>query len=263
MTERTIIHKDGLPIRLNGQLRGVVTHPVNGLIISDIIKNSPHIGSRCERDTLRNNFEENSRLRKIARHVSRELVHVAEDLGLERFCTVVHGSVARGLVRAPDCSDPSDIDIDLVVDDAQVSKHNRDHIRWRFFRESECFGNRIDTYVWDIDQMRSNSGQYARLYISSSAYPIHNTGALWDEIFNVGVENQIFLASLSQKQKRLAKEVLKLAIKGQNTKDLLKAKGESGNAVEAFLLSRGIHLGCQLESAIQYARIIMAEEVNL
>ncbi len=235
MTERTVIHKDGLPIRLNGRLRREVIRPVSGLIISEMIRNDPHIGVRCERDTLDNNFEENKRLRIIARAASSKLVDMAEGFGLESFCTVVHGSVARGLVRTPNCGDPSDIDIDLVIHPSKVDKPERDRVREKMFRLSPQFGARIDTYVWDLEQMKKNSSLFARWYIASSAFSLANRGNLWEKVYEAGVESQIFFQSLSKKQRQSIQQILLMVTEATRLGEVLKLMASRGQVVEDFL----------------------------
>ncbi|MDD2822849.1 MAG: hypothetical protein PHQ59_02085 [Candidatus Daviesbacteria bacterium] len=194
-TTRYITHGDtGLPIRTPPYLRKELKR---GSEIGDLqrgmMETSPVIGQRGQRDCLPNNILENIRLRKIARSVSKRLVAIAEEKGIGRYCTVVHGSLARGLVRHTESCDPSDIDIDLVIGSKRDCQNLRSQVREQMYDLSDHFGVRIDSYVWNIEEMRRNKGEYARLYLGAGAYSITCKGKIWEEIQEVGIESQKFI----------------------------------------------------------------------
>lgn len=212
-----ISHESGFPVRVNAPLRREIAHgSVSALLWAEMVKSDPLIGERSAKDTLVYNLAENIRLRRIARVVSRELVSFAESMGTERYCTVVHGSLARGLVRYPTCNDPSDVDIDLVVDGLAISKAERMQVREKMRSLSCEFGAPLDVYVWDMEDMRRNMGDDARLYLKASAYPIHDRGDLWREIQWIGVEARRF-SLLSVKAKRSLRKILRLVSEGNRS----------------------------------------------
>ena len=96
-----VIHeKSGLPVRIPAHLkREMRVGSTRGEIQVRMIATNPLIGNRSPGDTVEQNFPENIRLRKMARVGSHRLVAQAEEWGIERYCTIVHGSLARGLVR--------------------------------------------------------------------------------------------------------------------------------------------------------------------
>lgn len=213
-----IIHKaSGLPIRISPDVkRDLRRGNPHGEIQLEMLATSAVLGNRrSSQDTVEQNFAENVRLRRIARKASSVLVNQAQEWGIDRYCTVVHGSVARGLVRHPTDPDPSDIDIDLVINTAGITKEERLRLRNHMYHRSREFGARVDTYVWDMDEIHMNTGNYARLYLASSAYPIANTGSLWEEIRQIGLEGQQFL-NLNHGVRKKIRHVLLLLTEGQD-----------------------------------------------
>lgn len=202
-----IHHKDlGLPIRIPPYLRREIRKGTTEASVQlGMIQQSPVAGERSSIDCLPVNLEEIIRLRRIARKVSRELVRYANNWGVERYCTVVHGSVARCLVRQSDCDDPSDLDIDLVIDDMSIHKEDRRKIRDEMYGKTFSYGARIDSYVWNFEEMKRNKGEYARLYLGAAAYPVANPMSLWEDIVWVGLSNQCYLNLRRNDKRRIAK----------------------------------------------------------
>src|SRR3989304_3351856 len=101
-----------------------------------MVANSPLYRERSTKDALPENFDQTIRLRRIARKVSQILSEKAENLGFQKYCTVVFGSVAKGLVRPA-----SDIDLDLIVDSTEkIENDTRDNIRQSLIDDSRDFG---------------------------------------------------------------------------------------------------------------------------
>ncbi len=189
MKEKYIIHQNlGLPIRIPPYLRRGLSLGDHGSHIQlEMIRSCPVVGERTPDDTVDANINENIRLRKIARIASHLLTTQAEQWEAERFCTIIHGSLARGLVRKPTHPDKSDIDIDLVVDNIHITKDQAKVVRQFMYESSEQLGARIDSYVFTMQDIKRDYGNYARLYLASSAYPIANEGNLWKDIVIVGL----------------------------------------------------------------------------
>ncbi|MFA5932840.1 MAG: hypothetical protein WCV81_01080 [Microgenomates group bacterium] len=223
-----IIHeRSGLPIRIPPYLRKELAHGTEiGEIQKEMIRKSPVIGCRGEQDCLPGNLLENIRLRKIAKLVSNRLVEIAEDRQISRYCTVVHGSLARGLVRCPESSDPSDIDIDLVIGGKKDCSDLRKQVREQMHGLKDSLGARIDTYVWNIEEMRRNKGDYARLSLSAGAYVLVSKGSLWEEIFEVGIESQKFINLERNIKDQLAKRLDHILIKNNITEALTDFKSD-------------------------------------
>lgn len=214
-------HKDtGLPIRLSARLRNELRKGTEGGQIQlEMIQRSSLIGQRASDDCLPANLAENIRLRKVAWSVSKKLTDYAKDWKIDRFCTVVHGSLARGLVRNPNNPDPSDVDVDLVID-SNISKDTRKQIREEMFKFSSRQETKVDSYIWTLGEMTKNKGEYARLYLGSSAYSLVDRGNIWEEIVWIGVENQRYL-SLDGHLKKQVSRLISLISQG-NIEDVAK-----------------------------------------
>lgn len=208
-----------------------------------MIKNDPCIGKRSESDTLPTNMQENIRLRIIARRVSQELALVAEGLQADSYCTIVHGSLSKGLVRNPSNPDRSDVDIDLVVNGARISKEQKMLIRKRLYENSDRYGTRIDTYAFNIDDLKRNTGENARIYLRSAAYPIANKNNLWERIVSLGLECQYFMELQPTLRRRIRRILLTLIAEG-DPKEILERALSTYGSRKAFdyLSERGISL---------------------
>lgn len=242
--DKYAIHDSRLPIRLPPYLRRGLRNgdPMANMQLS-MIKNDPCIGTRSESDTLPTNMQENMRLRIIARHVSQELALVAEGLQADSYCTIVHGSLSKGLVRNPSNPDRSDVDIDLVVNGVRISKEQKMLIRKGLYENSDRYGARIDTYVFNIDDLKRNAGENARIYLRSAAYPIANKNNLWERIVSLGLECQYFM-ELQPTLRRRIRRILTLIAEG-NPEEILGRTLSTYKSRKAFdyLSERGISLG--------------------
>jgi len=202
--QKYVTHKSGLPLRLPPYLRRELNNgqaQMAELQVELITKNSL-IGERDQNDVMPFNIESNLRLRRVAHHVSRDLVDLAKCLDASRFCTIVHGSVARGLARHPDSNDPSDVDIDLIVD-AEIPLKVPDISRTLIYKMESLYGARVDCYVWSRRRVLSNFAEYGRLYLASCAYPIANEGGLWEEVRSLSLEAQRYIKLSSSAKKKL------------------------------------------------------------
>lgn len=231
MTERPKYTKhyiSGLSLRLPPYLRqGLVTGEPWAQIQHDMISQNPHLGLRTSKDTVENNLGENIRLRRIARSASRELSEIAESWGVDRFCTIVHGSLAKGLIRHPDSGDPSDVDIDLIVDGCEIiPKEPKNAVRQHMYNLSVSDEARIDSYVFNLDQIIKNCGDYARIYLSSCAYPIANKGNLWEEILWIGLINQKYTLQEPHLKKKI-RRALQLISEGKQEEQVKETIGDA------------------------------------
>lgn len=179
----------GLPIRIPPYLgRELVRGDETAMLQLNLIARSKVIGDRTSSDTLAANFEENVRLRRAARCVSQRLVEIAVGFGAPRYFTFVHGSVARGLVRSPGSNDPSDVDVDLVVDGVEISCADRQAVRSKMQALCADFGVKPDVYVYDIDDLKRDNACCARRMLEACSYPLANVGGLFEEARLYGLE---------------------------------------------------------------------------
>lgn len=213
MTERPkyITHTEtGLRIRIPPYLRGSLDTEGGQIQLEMIRKNSLVDGNRTERDMLPNNIKDCIYYRRVARVASRYLVDYAESLETERYCTIVNGSVAQGLVRSYPTPEPSDVDIHLVIDGKEkLSWGLLDAIQHLVQIDMDTLsyfqGVKIDVHVWDITKVTANKGELARNYLGSAAYPIANKGSLWEEIQSVGIKTQRYLSLPPSTRRKLRK----------------------------------------------------------
>ena len=206
--EKYIEHRSGVPIRIPPYLRRELASgraDLAGIQLNLMIA-STVIGERGANDVMPHNVESNLFLRRKAHVISKDLVGVAREIGAQRFCTIVHGSVARGLARHPESPDPSDLDIDLVVD-CDVPRALRRACRYLIYKMPSVYGARIDTYVWSREDMMRLKAENARRYLSAGAYAVANEGQLWEEIRGAGLVTQAFLSYGKLERKDLLKRL--------------------------------------------------------
>lgn len=249
-----IIHDSGIPIRIPPYLRrGIFSGDPDSKLQATMIKKDPYVGERNPEDTLPTNLEENIRLRKIARRiVMPTLIKYAEGWQIQHYAVLVHGSLAKGLIRNPIKADKSDIDIDLVIDDSKISKIAREGVRRSMHASS--IGARIDSYVWNMDDLRCNLGAYARYYLRSAPYPLANKGNIWEEIMWTGIESQYFL-KLGPTTRKGVRRILPIIAQGQYQQALELINGETavGKEIYKYLERQGL-LGKNINTNMQKAR---------
>lgn len=234
--------QSGLPIRLPPYLRrGLGRSDPASQVQLGLIRESNTIGQRGPQDTVEQNLTENIRLRRVARIASQELNRIAEKWGIERFCTIVHGSLARGLVRQPNSKDPSDVDIDLIIDGNSISKEERRRVRQHMYEQSQSlYGARVDTYVWTREEVKKGEGYFSRLYIGASVYPIAKRGDLWEEIYWIGTTYQHLLNQEPRVREKIRK-VLAQILRGVSEEEILQTlqNGRVGKLAREFLTQHG------------------------
>lgn len=209
-----ISHVSGLPIRIPPYLRLEISREnPDAEIQLKAIKNDPYAGKRNQEDTLPTNLQENIRLRRIAgKIIAPQLTNYAKRWGVERYTVLVHGSLAKGLIRSPSNQDASDIDIDLIIDDPSISKDTRNEVRKRMRLSSHEV--KVDSYVWNMDELKRRVGEYPRYYLRSASYPLTDKGKLWEEVLWMGIESQRFL-ELSDLDRRRLRKILFMLAQGQ------------------------------------------------
>lgn len=236
-----VYHKSGLPIRLPPEIRGWLrqSDPRAPLRIQ-MIQEDPYLGVRSEEDIPPSNLGETIRLRKVARLASRELVSYAEKWGISRYCTIIHGSVAKGLVRGSCSLDPSDVDVDLVVDSTKIPKTERLQVRESMYQNSPTYGARLDSYVYTLDEVKSSVAAYARFYLRSAAYAVVNINMLWEEICSMGIAVQQY-TNLEPKQRKNLRSALKRIQEGSDAEEaILNPDSIAGRRTHAFLVSEDL-----------------------
>lgn len=251
LPSKYITHNSGLPIRIPPYLRLEINkgNPDADIQLS-AMQEDPYIGKRNTEDTVSMNFQENVRLRRIARKIiAPQLVKSAEEWGIQRYTVLVHGSLAKGLVRNPASQDPSDIDIDLIIDNPLVSKEARREVRKRIRSSSREV--KIDSYVWNMHEIKSAVGEYARYYLRSAVYPVIDKGNLWKEILWVGIESQRFL-NLPKYARRKLRTMLPLIAKGRSPAECVRGKNIDIDAVHDYFRIQGL-LDEDIDSAKQKA----------
>lgn len=248
-----IIHKSGVPIRIPPYLRKDIAagHPDSAIQIKMIGKD-PHIGKRNLDDTLPMNLGENIRLRRIVKKtLAPQLVAYAEDWKIQRYVILVHGSLAKGLVRNPSSQDVSDIDIDLIIDDEKISKEARMEVRERM--RSSSHEAKVDSYAWNMDELRRNTGMNSRHYMRSASYPVVDKGDLWREILWTGIESQRFL-NLPKNARSKLRTILALIANGQRdqTLEFIHTKDATTEITYNYLYTQGL-LDSDIDSATHKA----------
>lgn len=230
MTEKYINHESGVPIRIPPYLRQEIRlkDPLAKIQV-DMIRKDARVGIRGAKDTLPYNMQENIRLRKIARSASAELIEVAEHLGVKRYATIVHGSLSRGVIRHPSDTDPSDVDITLIIDGLSLDREERRDIAKPMMRDSfSKYGVKTDVHIWTLDQTMTHSAELARTYLQSAAYPIANTEQLWEQVRWVGLTCHTLLQQ-GQKVRQLVRALIPAIsegdIEGVNKYLLLRRNG--------------------------------------
>lgn len=209
----TIHTTTSLPIRIPPYVRRELRRgDTAGAIQLGIIQNVPAsvLGRHSTEDTLPSAMTENVEYRRAAHNASRVLTTYAEEWGINRYCTVIHGSVGRGLIRSFTSDDPSDVDIDLVIDDSSISKEERTTVRNKMFELSHE-KIRVDAYIWNIDEIKRERGNFARLLLGASGYPIANKNNLWEEVRWIGIESQRVLNLTNGIRKRTTQIVQLIA----------------------------------------------------
>lgn len=220
MIEKYVYHSSGLPIRLPTYLRQEIRDgsPMANIQV-EMIRNDPRVGNRGLNDVLPTNMAENVRLRRIAHVASIDLVQVAQELGVDSYTTLIHGSVSKGLVRHPSDPDPSDIDICLLLDGISLDREQRRDIAKPMTRESIAkYGAKTDFSIWTMNQLMANSADLVRIYLRSAAYPIANEGRLWERLRWVGLQCECLLQQ-NQKVRQLVRDVLPIIAQG-NTENM-------------------------------------------
>lgn len=204
----------GLPIRIPPYLRREIARgdEAAGLQLR-LIARSRVIGERTPNDTLATNFEENVRLRGVARFVSKRLTEEAIRLEAPRYFTFVHGSVARGLVRSTQSGDPSDVDIDLVVDGVDVSCAERTSVRQKMQCLSSDFGVKLDVNVYNLAGLKKDGACCARRMLEGCSYPLANMGGLFEEARSCGLETLRFF-ELDRRNRRRVRAFVDLSERG-------------------------------------------------
>lgn len=248
-----INHVSGIPIRIPPYLRLEISR---GNPDADIqlkaIRNDPYAGKRNPEDTLPANLQENIRLRRIAGKIlAPQLANYAEGWGIKRYTVLVHGSLAKGLIRSPSNQDASDIDIDLIIDDPSISKDTRNEVRKRMRLSSHEI--KVDSYVWNMTELRRRVGEYSRYYLRSASYPLADKGKLWDEVLWTGIESLRFLELPDLDRKRLRK-ILSMLTQGQisQASGNIDAKTKIENNIYNYLKQGGL-LQENAETVIQKA----------
>lgn len=217
MKEKYIHHNGGLPLRIPPYLRRELRNgePL-ALVQKTMMQNDPLVGQRGERDVLPINMEHNLVMRKSARVVSHYLVELAHELHQDRYATVVHGSVSKGLVRHPDDPDPSDIDIALLVETLPMSKERKLDIYKPVSRDSkDLFGTKTDVHIWSMEEVRKRHAELARILLRSGGYPLANQDGLWEEIRWLGLQCQFFLMQ-NRRVRKVVRETLPHIANGEN-----------------------------------------------
>lgn len=229
----------GLPIRMPPYLRREIARGDQSAKLQlDLIAGSKVIGERSFMDTIVTNFEQNVKLRKAARCASQRLAKTAVDLGAPRYFTFVHGSVARGLVRHQDSCDPSDVDIDLVVDGVDISDNSRQALRYRMKNLGKDLGTKLDSYVYTLDDLKRDSACYARMMLEAGSYPLADVGGLFEEARMYGLEALSFF-ELNRRARRRVKDFVAFSEQGNyETAFKVLEKDEDGR-IAAVYIGRG------------------------
>lgn len=195
--------KDQMPIRLSRRLWNDLRRqdPYADIEVN-MIQNFEPIRERLPEDRLPYNFSELVRLRKIAQRASNELVLLAERWKIERYCTVLGGSLARGVSRI---NGTSDVDIDLIVDN-EISYELKQKVKQNMLARTNEFGTKIDVNIQDRRSIRASKGFQARIHLSECGRPIMNKGALWEEVVAIGRASATFISY----DKRIKRNILRM-----------------------------------------------------
>lgn len=236
-----VYHESGLPIRLPPEIqRWLRQDDPRVQLRIQMIQKDPYLGVRSDEDIPPLNLGETIRLRKVARLASRELVSYAEGWGISRYCTIVHGSVAKGLVRGSCSPDPSDVDVDLVIDSTKIPKAERLQVRESMYQNSPTYGARLDSYVFTLDEVKSGVAAYARFYLRSAAYAVVNINSLWEEICSMGIAVQQY-TNLEPKQRKNLISTLKRIQEGSDAeKAIHNPDSVAARGTYPYLISEGL-----------------------
>jgi hypothetical protein len=242
--------RSGLPVWVPRYARGCTP---DAIVARSMIAGSVTVGERTSQDVVIFNRKENFRYRRTARRAARDLATYAEEaLGTEKFSIVAFGSMARGLVRQPDSSDPSDIDMDLIVD-GDLPEIERYRVRNLMSRKGDEVGIKIDTYARTLDAVKRQNGFEARIYLEGSGYPLIDKGGVWQQVRTIGVENKRFL-SLDRTSKKSLRDILALMATGnmESAEERLALVKRNSEAVYEFLADRKWGWGNGIVEQAQY-----------
>lgn len=237
MNEKFVQHEaTGLPVRIPPYLRRELARGDRSAMLQlDLIAGSKVIGERSPEDTLAANLEENLRLRRVARRVSQELVRTALDMGAKCYFTFVHGSVARGLVRSASSEDPSDVDVDLVVDGVDILYNDKQAVRANMKDLGDDLGVKVDTYVYTLEDLKRDGACCAKRMLEGSSYTLANAGSLFEEARSYGLEALSFFG-LNKRVRARVKDFVAFCEKDDYETALkVLGKNEDGSAAVAYV----------------------------
>lgn len=190
------LHDRGLILTLPPEATKKIAHGVNnGGIPKDELQRLKIIG----RDTILKNryptsvegseymesvdMEWREHLFSVAQETADHIKEQAEKMGKEKIAIVLFGSVAKGLTKSPDHSDPSNIDMVVIGDFLDEEKEELfDKVRPIRNEKAEEIGNTVGVHIQDRSIFTKNNHNDALNYIASGATALYDPHAVWSNI---------------------------------------------------------------------------------